>query len=102
MGIDENSLVAKGLPAQNVVRLYRSLFVFGMGFNNLLGELAGNRMEVLKTVWRVYSIILEYCSRGGMVTVIGEIEREASAKITELAGEIERKQDIIERNEELN
>jgi len=43
-------------------------------------------MEVLKTVWRVYSIILEYCSRGGMITVIGEIEREASAKISELAG----------------
>jgi hypothetical protein len=81
LGIDENSLVAKGLPAANVSRLYRGLFVFGMGFNSLIGELSNGNMEVLKTIWRIYSIILEYCSKGSMVTVIGEIERETSAKI---------------------
>lgn len=71
LGIDENSLVAKGMPPENISRLYRGLFVFGMGFNSLVGELTKGNMEVLKTVWRIYSIILEYCSKGGMVTVIG-------------------------------
>lgn len=52
-------------------------------------------MEVLKTVWRIYSIILEYCSKGGMVTVIGEIERESSGKVAVLMSEIVRKQQII-------
>ena len=36
MGVDENSLMAKGLSHKDVVRLYRALFVFGMGFNDLL------------------------------------------------------------------
>jgi hypothetical protein len=73
-----------------------------MGFNSLIQELSNGNMEVLKTVWRIYSIILEYCSKGGMVTVIGEIERETSAKVAVLTSEIVRKQQIIERNEELN
>jgi hypothetical protein len=44
-----------------------------MGFNSLIQELTNGNIEVLKTIWRIYSIILEYCSKGGMVTVIGEI-----------------------------
>lgn len=72
--------------------------MFGMGFNSLIGELTKGNMEVLKTVWRIYSIILEYCSKGGMVTVIGEIERESSGKVAVLMSEIVRKQQIIEKN----
>jgi hypothetical protein len=37
LGIDENSLVAKGINPKDVSRLYRSLFVFGMGFYELVG-----------------------------------------------------------------
>ena len=37
LGIDENSLVAKGINPKDVRRLYRSLFVFGMGFYELVG-----------------------------------------------------------------
>jgi len=37
LGIDENSLVAKGIKQKDVRRLYQSLFVFGMGFYELIG-----------------------------------------------------------------
>jgi len=58
LGIDENSLVAKGLKASNVGRLYRSLFVFGMGFNELTKELSNGSVEVGKIIWKIYSIVL--------------------------------------------
>lgn len=36
LSIDENSLIAKGLNPKNVARLYNSLFVYAMGFNELV------------------------------------------------------------------
>lgn len=34
--IDKNSLVSQGLNPLNLNRLYKSLFVYSLGFNNLL------------------------------------------------------------------
>lgn len=102
MGVDENSLMAKGLSHQDVVRLYRGLFVFGMGFNDLLREISRERKDVVKTIWRIYSTVLEYCSRGGMETAIGELDRENSRKVAEMTEKISQKQEIIEKNEEIN
>ena len=67
--------MAKGLKASHVGRLYRSLFVFGMGYNELTKEMSIGNPEVGKIIWKIYSIILEYCSKGNLETVIGDIQR---------------------------
>lgn len=69
-----------------------------MGFNSLVKELTNNDGELRKTVWKIYSTILEYCSSGSLETVVGDIERENSLKLVELTTELERKQFIIEKN----
>lgn len=38
-------------------------------------------MDVCKIIWKIYSIVLEYCSKGGLETVVGEIERDHDMKI---------------------
>ena len=63
-GIDKNSLLSKGFNPDNLERIYKSLFVYSMGFNTLLKEVAGKNMNVRKTFWNVYAILLEYCSDG--------------------------------------
>jgi hypothetical protein len=66
LSIDENSLIAKGLNPKNISRLYRSLFVFGMGYNEFVAEMARGNMELTKTLWKIYSVVVEYCSRGNL------------------------------------
>jgi len=63
-GIDKNSLLSKGFNPDNLERIYKSLFVYSMGFNTLLKEVTGKNMNVRKTCWKVYAILLEYCSDG--------------------------------------
>lgn len=59
-------------------------------------------MNVRKTFWKVYAILLEYCSDGDFDTMIGEIERDKVRKMEIMKEEIERRQEIIENNEEIN
>lgn len=56
----------------------------------------------MKSVWKVYALMLEYCAAGNFETLVGEIERDKLKKISELETEVEKRQNIIEKNEELN
>lgn len=59
-------------------------------------------MNIRKTFWKVYAILLEYCSDGDFETMIGEIERDKIQKMEVMKEEIEKRQEIIENNEEIN
>jgi hypothetical protein len=80
-GIDKNSLLSKGIDPVNLERIYKSLFVYSMGFNTLLKEIGSKNMNLRKTFWKVYAILLEYCSDGDFDTMIGEIERDKVRKM---------------------
>ena len=73
-----------------------------MGFNTLLKEIGSKNMNIRKTFWKVYAILLEYCSDGDFDTMIGEIERDKVRKMEIMKEQIERRQEIIENNEEIN
>jgi len=59
--LDKNSLLSKGLNVGTIEKIYQTLFAHSMGFNNQLKELVSN-MSTLKLIWKVYAILLEYCS----------------------------------------
>ena len=69
--MDKSSLISKGIHLNNISRLYRSLFVYSIGFNNLLKEVCKGGAELQKTIWKVYALLLEYCSAGDFQTMIG-------------------------------
>lgn len=59
-----------------------------MGFNTLLKEIGSKNMNIRKTFWKVYAILLEYCSDGDFDTMIGEIERDKVRKMEIMKEEI--------------
>ena len=99
-GIDRNSLLSKGINPESLSRIFRALFVYSIGFNELLKEIGGGAIR--KVLWKVFTILLEYCSDGDFETMIGEIERDKVAKLEVLREEIERRQEIIDNNEDIH
>ena len=82
--IDRNSLISQGINHQNIDRVYRSLFVYSLGFNRLLEEICVSSTTystIRKTLWKVYAMLLEYCAKGEFETMIGEIERDKVQKV---------------------
>ena len=71
-----------------------------MGFNTLLKEMGGSHIQ--KSLWKVYAILLEYCSDGDFQTMIAEIQRDKVIKMQSLREEIERRQEIIDNNEQIH
>jgi phosphoribosylanthranilate isomerase len=56
--VDENSMLSRGIKPENIRRIYEVLFVYSIGFNNSVKMLVENNTEVMKNVWRVFSILL--------------------------------------------
>lgn len=92
--IDRNSLLSKGISHGEIDRVYRSLFVYSIGFNRLLEELAASSQStaIRKSLWRVYAMLLEYCAKGEFETMVGEIERDKLRKLDVMKEEIQRRQ----------
>ena len=64
MSIDRNSLLSQGIKPDYVNRVYKSMFVYSIGFNNLLKEISGKNPQLKKTIFKIYAILLEFCSEG--------------------------------------
>ena len=73
-----------------------------MGFNTLLKEVGGKNMNIRKTFWKVFAILLEYCSDGDFETMLAEIERDKVQKMESMRAEIEKRQRVIDSNEDNN
>ena len=65
-GIDQNSLAEQGIPPDDINRIYRSLFVYSVGFYEMLKKMTHNTngsLTVCTSIWKVFSICLEFCCR---------------------------------------
>ena len=98
-GLDKNCLLSRGLSHGEIQKLYECLFAHSMGFNNRLKDLTLNS-TTMKSIWKVYAILLEYCSEGIFETTVGEIERDMQKKEAMLLSEIEKRQKMIDNTDE--
>lgn len=80
--------MSNGVDPNDVNRIYNSLFVYSIGFNNLLKQISKGNKQLVKNIWKVYSLLLEYCAAGSYETLVGEIERDKLRKVEELKMEI--------------
>ena len=65
-GIDRNQLVGADVPLQDCYRIYRSLFVYSVGFYEMLNKCIAHtqyKYSLLGQIWKVFSILLEYCCK---------------------------------------
>ena len=75
-GVDPQTLQAAGVPQEAVERIYRSLFVYSVGFYEMLKKLLNHvdgKFSVLTSIWKVYSICLEYCCRADYKLLITKV-----------------------------
>ena len=77
-GIERQSLGKWGLNIDLIYRIYRGLFVYSVGFYELLNKLARHtrsKTSLIAAIWRVYSILLEYWWKTDYSMMISEISK---------------------------
>ena len=63
-GIDRIELTNSNIPNEMVDRIYRSLFVYSVGFYEMLSKIlqhSNQKYTLITRVWKVFAVILEYC-----------------------------------------
>ena len=68
-----------GIPNETVDRIYRGLFVYSVGFYELLNKVLSyteKKYTIVINIWKVFSILLEYCCRTDYRMLISEISKE--------------------------
>lgn len=101
-GIDRDTLKYLGVTELNIDRLYRALFVYSIGFYELLmmitstikGKDSPNNTKVIGSLWTVYSILLEFWCKTDYRLLISQLAYEHEEQRQSL-------KDIIERNNEM-
>ena len=66
-------------------RIYRGLFVYSIGFYEMLNKAldhAKNKYTLLSSIWKVYSILLEYCCKSNYQMLIAKISTEHQEQMT--------------------
>lgn len=78
-GIERRELRSAGVPNDTINRIYRALFVYSVGFyeliKNCLEHTSGN-VTIITAIWKVFSILLEYCCHTDYNMLITKIQNE--------------------------
>lgn len=64
--VDRLQLLDKNVKPEMVDRIYRGLFVYSIGFYEMLNKTLSNattKYTILSAIWKVFSILLEYCCK---------------------------------------
>jgi hypothetical protein len=101
-GIDRTSLLKSGLQAQEVDRLYRSLFVYSIGFYQLIQKIlehTNKKYTIVTGVWKVYAILLEYCCQLDYQMIITTLNLEKREEIEQLESDFQSQINKMELHE---
>jgi hypothetical protein len=86
-GIERMVLIEAGITNELVDRIYRALFVYSVGFYELIKKCLDHtdkKYTIITALWKVFSILLEYCCRTDYRMLIQEISQEHKKEIEEL------------------
>ena len=83
-GIDRQSLIDAGISPGEVDRIYRSLFVYSVGFFEMLKKMlstTGKNFTIITQIWKVFNVLLEYCCKTDYRILIAEITDKYNSDI---------------------
>ena len=103
-GIDRLVLFNAGIPTEVIDRIYRSLFVYSVGFYELIKKLLEHtekKYSMITNIWKVFAILLEYCCRTDYRMLISEISKEHKAELEQLDREYQKKSEEQANNEKV-
>ncbi|CAI2364608.1 unnamed protein product [Moneuplotes crassus] len=85
--IDREFLSICGIPEEAISRLYRCLFVYSIGFNDLLKTLLSHckdKASLISSIWRAFTVILEYSCKVEYKALINKKIEEHQNEITKI------------------
>ena len=80
-------LIEAGITNELVDRIYRALFVYSVGFYELIKKCLDHtdkKYTIITALWKVFSILLEYCCRTDYRMLIQEISTEHKKEIEDM------------------
>ena len=93
-GIDRQTLVDAGISSEEVDRIYRSLFVYSVGFFELLKKIlatTSKNYQIITTIWKVFQVLLEYCCKTDYRILISEVTEQHHRKLAEIEKQFKEK-----------
>jgi hypothetical protein len=86
-GIDRTTLLNSGLQSLEVDRIYRSLFVYSIGFFQLIKKILEHtkkKYTIITGIWKVYAILLEYCCQFDYEMIITTLNIEKKEEMDQV------------------
>lgn len=86
-GVDRHSLARAGVSNSDIDRLYKALFVYSLGFYQLINktmEHVAGKYTYVAGVWKIYSILLEYCCKVDYDMAIATVQEEKRIALEQL------------------
>ena len=86
-GIDRTSLLNAGIQSSEIDRIYRSLFVYSIGFYQLVRRIIDHtdkKYTIITGLWKVYAILLEYCCQFDYEMIITTLDIEKKEELSQL------------------
>jgi hypothetical protein len=77
-----------------VDRIFRALFVYSVGFYELIKKCLQHterKYSIITAIWKVFSILLEYCCKTDYRMLISEISKEHKEELDRLEREFQQK-----------
>ena len=77
-----------------VDRIFRALFVYSVGFYELIKKCLSHterKYSIITAIWKVFSILLEYCCKTDYRMLISEISKEHKEEMDKLEKEFQAK-----------
>lgn len=93
-GIDRNNLVNSGISTEEVDRIYRSLFVYSVGFFEMLKKILSTtkrNYQIITSIWKVYQVLLEYCCKTDYRILIAELSDKHVQELDQIEAEFKQK-----------
>ena len=97
-------LAQAGIPIETIDRIYRSLFVYSVGFYELIKNCLQHTQKkytLITNIWKVFAILLEYCCRTDYRMLISEISKEHKAALEQLDRDYQKKSEEQANNEKV-
>ena len=101
-GVSRRTLTEAGLSDGLVDRIYRALFVYSVGFYELLNKTLAHtpkKFTVVTALWKVYAVLLEYCNRSEYKMLIQQISEEHQDALEAMQKKYQEQYEIQAQNE---
>ena len=101
--LDRMNLSAYGLHQDAIDRIYRSLFIHSVGYNELIKENTCHvidRVSLVANIWRVYAILLEYSCKTDYKTLMADLANNHQVAMARIEGIVERNNNLFLEKEE--